>query len=277
MSDSKPTLESRVQRAILQEAIFRPESALVISLTLLLAMFAPQVDFLSFIPAWAWLVGGALAETGLVYSSLSDARFGQKVVAKMLRNEFEPQKLKNSQLQRQIEEAFDYRARIQAAIQQQPEGLLKDELKQTAVQIDEWLEHIYNLARRIDRYYQDRDVLLRDHKRTDKRIQELNQRLKLEKDPQVRQQIEVTRDALTRQHETLETLGHTISRAELQLENSHAHLATIYSQTMLIGAKDIDSSSARRLRQEIDDEVNELQDVLVAMDEVYASNSSLSS
>jgi hypothetical protein len=72
--------------------------------------------------------------------------------------------------------------------------------------------------------------------------------------------------------ETLEKLSDTIRRAELQLETSISQLATIYSQTMLVDAKDIDSSQARRLRLEISDEVDEIQDILLAMDEVYASN-----
>jgi hypothetical protein len=40
---------------------------------------------------------------------------------------------------------------------------------------------------------------------------------------------------------------------------------------MLVGAKDIDSGRAKRLRQEISEEVQELDNILVAMDEVYAS------
>jgi hypothetical protein len=40
---------------------------------------------------------------------------------------------------------------------------------------------------------------------------------------------------------------------------------------MLVGAKDIDSGRAKRLRQEISEEVQELENILVAMDDVYAS------
>lgn len=276
MTDKKKTLEERVQRALIQEAIFRPESAVVISVALLLAVFAPQIDFLSFIPFWVWLIGGLVAEGLLVASSLTDPDFSRKVVAKLLRSEFKPEQLKDKRLQQQIEEAFDYRRRIEEAIRDQDDGLLKDELMQTAVQIDEWLAHIYRLARHIDRYNQDRDVLLRDSKRTNVRIQELDQKLQTEDNPAVRQQIMDTRDSLLRQRATLEKLEDTIQRAELQLENSHTHLGTIYSQTMLVGVKDIDSGSARRLRQEISDEVDELQDVLLAMDEVYASGSAVS-
>lgn len=276
MTDKKKTLEERVQRALIQEAIFRPESAIVISVALLLAVFAPQIDFLSLIPFWVWLIGGLVAEGLLVASSLTDPDFSRKVVAKLLRSEFKPEQLRDKRLQQQIEEAFDYRRRIEEAIRDQDDGLLKDELMQTAVQIDEWLAHIYRLARHIDRYNQDRDVLLRDSKRTNVRIQELDQKLQTEDNPAVRQQIMDTRDSLLRQRATLEKLEDTIQRAELQLENSHTHLGTIYSQTMLVGVKDIDSGSARRLRQEISDEVDELQDVLLAMDEVYASGSAVS-
>jgi hypothetical protein len=68
-------------------------------------------------------------------------------------------------------------------------------------------------------------------------------------------------------------LDNTIQRAELQLENTLTPLGTIYSQTMLVDAKDIDNGRARRLRQEIDEEVNELNDVLLAMDEVHTAKS----
>jgi hypothetical protein len=62
-----------------------------------------------------------------------------------------------------------------------------------------------------------------------------------------------------------------MERAQLQLETTLSSLGTIYSQTMLVGAKDIDSGRAKRLRQEISEEVQELDHILVAMDEVYAS------
>ena len=40
---------------------------------------------------------------------------------------------------------------------------------------------------------------------------------------------------------------------------------------MLVDVKDIDSGRAKRLRQEIKDEVVEINDLLLAMDEVYTS------
>lgn len=263
------TLRERVQKALLQEAIVRPESALVISITLLLAVFAPQVGFLEFIPFWIWLLGGVLAEGALIYSSLSDPEFGRKVAAKELRREFHPEKLSDPQLQQRVNEALDYRSRIEKTIREQDDSMVRDELSETAAQIDAWLEHIYSLAQRIDRYQQERDVLERDRDRTEIRIKELEVLLAREDNESIKSQIASTLESKERQLATLKKLADTIQRAELQLESSHTLLATIYSQTMLVDAKDIDSGRSRRLRQEISDEVDELQDMLLAMDEVY--------
>lgn len=271
-SKEDDNLRDRVQKALWREAIFRPESALVISISLLLAVFAPQVGFLDFIPFWVWLLGGVVAEAALVYSSLTDPEFGRLVAAKVLRQEFEPQKLQDPYLQERMDEALDYRVRIENAIRQQDDSLIKDELSQTAAQMDEWIEHIYNLALRIDRYRQEQDVLERDYRRTGQRIAELEIQLAAEENPKIQAQISATLESKKRQMATLEKLKDTIRRAELQLETSIAQLATIYSQTMLVDAKDIDSGQARRLRLEISDEVDEIQDILLAMDEVYTSN-----
>lgn len=266
---AREALEKRVQKAILQASLFRWESAVVISLSLLLAVFGPNV--VGFIPGWAWLLGGLGAEGALVYSSLTDPEFGRKVVADLLSYEFRPERLRDKRLQQQVNEALDYRSRIEKAIRERRDSVLKDELTQTAGQIDEWLENIYDLAQRIDRYQQEKDILARDQQRAEARIAELERQLAAEDNATLKQQIQVTLDSTRRQLQTLDTLNDTIQRARLQLENSLTHLGTIYSQTMLVEAKDIDSGRARRLRQEIADEVTELSDVLLAMDEVYTA------
>lgn len=271
-SEVREPLEKRAQKAMLQHALLRWESAVVIAITLLLAVFGPQLDAVSFLPAWAWLLGGMVAEALLVYSSYTDTETGRKVVAEMLQNEFEPQRLSDKKLQAQVEQALDYRGRITAAIRERPDSVLKDSLMDTAVDIDEWLVSIYTLARRLDRYRQERAVLERDKNRAAERIRQLEARSNVETDSEVKQQIAVTAESMKRQISTIEALEKTMDRANLQLENTLSSLGTIYSQTMLAGAKDIDSARAKRLSQDIHDEVQQLDNILVAMDEVYAES-----
>jgi hypothetical protein len=269
----KEPLEKRVQQAILQEAFFRWESAAVISISLLMAVFGPQ--FISFVPSWAWLLGGLGAELALVYSSLTDPEFGRKVAAGVLRHEFQPERLKDKELRRQVDQALDYRSRIEKAIRERSDSLLKVELSETAGQMDEWLENIYDLAQRIDRYKVEQKNLNRDKQQAETRISELQHNMAIENNPDIKQQMQITLDGLLRQLDTLDLLEDTIRRANLQLENSLSSLGTIYSQTMLVDAKDIDSGRARRLRQEIADEVTELHDILIAMDEVHSAEGSV--
>jgi chromosome segregation ATPase len=256
---------------MLQHAFFRWESAVVIALTLLLAFFGPNIPAVDFIPSWFWVLSGLVAEALLVYSSYSDPETGRQVVAQMLQDDFQPERLNDKKLQRQVEEALDYRSRITAAIHERRESVLKDNLAETARQIDDWLENIYNLARRLDRYQSEKVILERDKKRAQERVRQLENRISSENDPVVRQQIEFTMDGMQRQISTIESLEKTMDRAQLQLESTLSSLGTIYSQTMLIGAKDIDSGRAKRLRQDIREEVEELDNILLAMDEVYAS------
>lgn len=270
---SRQSLEQRAQRAMIQHAFFRWESAVVIAITLLLTVFGANLA--EYIPNWVWLLGGIIAEAALVYSSITDPETGRKVVAEMLQDEFQPERLNDKDLQLKMEEAFDYRGRITAAIRERRDSVLKDNLLETARQIDEWLENIYDLARRLDRYRSEKDILLRDRNRAEASIRQLDERLVLETDPAVRKQIEETMKAKQRQIETIQTYDKTMERAQLQLETTLSSLGTIYSQTMLVGAKDIDSGRAKRLRQDIAEEVQELDDVLLAMDEVYASGSEI--
>lgn len=270
-SEARQSLEKRAQQAMLQHAFFRWESAVVIALTLLLTVFGSSL--VEFMPNWAWLIGGILAEIAVVYSSFSDPETGRKVVAEMLQDEFHPEKLQDKRLQQQVREALDYRGRITAAIRERRDSLLKEELAKTASQVDEWLESIYTLAERLDRYRSEREILERDKKRAAERIYELEGMLRNERDDQVKNQITETVQNLERQIETIERLDNTMERAQLQLETTLSSLGTIYSQTMLVVAKDIDSGRAKRLRQDISDEVQELDNVLLAMDEVYAAGS----
>jgi hypothetical protein len=269
-SPVKTDLERRAWRAMLVNAFFRWESAATIALTILLAFFLPQP-----FPGWQWwfwLIGGALAEAAVVYSSLSDPEFRSRVVREMLRQEFDPEEVQDAKYRGYLEQAIEYRERIEEAVARRRKGILRDHFEETARQIDDWIRNIYQVARRLDGFDED-DLIHRDLERVPRRIEELEQQLANEDDPRVREQLEETLGAKRDQYENLQQLGNDMQRAELQLEHSLTAMGTIYSQLLRVGAKDVDSSRVRRLRDEMADEVRELQDVLDSMDEVYETSS----
>lgn len=267
-SKVRKTLEKRAQQAILQHAVFRWESAVIIALTLLLAVFTP----LASVPAWGWLVGGLLAELAIIYSSLTDEQTAERVVENMLRDEFRPERLADKELQRQVSAALDYHQRIAAAARERNDSVLKDSLNETVAQIDDWIEEVYDLAKRLDYYRKEKPLLDRNLEQAQHRLQQLQAQLKPETAPRLQEDIALNIRSLERTIETMETLNNAMERAKLRLEHTLIAMGTIYSQTMLVGAKGIDSSRARRLQHEIAEEVNELGDILSAMDEVYTSS-----
>ena len=104
------------------------------------------------------------------------------------------------------------------------------------------------------------------------RLQQLQAQLRTEDSPAVKTDIEVNISSKRRQLETIDQLDNAMEQARLRLENTLTAMSTIHAQMTLLGAKDIDSGRAQRLRQDIAEEVNELTDILAAMDEVYTTN-----
>jgi len=98
---------------------------------------------------------------------------------------------------------------------------------------------------------------------------ELAGRLRREDSPEVRAEIEQAIAQKQRQRDTLEKLQDTMEKAAIQLGTTVSALGTVYSQMQLIGARRAEGKRAERLRQDIADQVNSLQDLLATMDEVY--------
>jgi uncharacterized protein YoxC len=64
-------------------------------------------------------------------------------------------------------------------------------------------------------------------------------------------------------------LGARMKQAELQLEQSVTALATVYSQVQLVDARDVDSGRSERLQADIQEQVDQLNDLISAINEVY--------
>ena len=63
----------------------------------------------------------------------------------------------------------------------------------------------------------------------------------------------------------LEALDATMDKAELQLENTLTALGTVYSQMLLIDARDVNSARTQRLRDNITEQMAGLNDVITPL------------
>jgi len=259
-------LERQAWRAMLSFAIFRLESALTIAVTIILIFVFPS-PFLWW-QWWYWLVIGLVAEALIIYTSLSDPALAQKVVADMLRGEFNPRGLRSAKYRDKVEKALEYRERIEGVIRQSRDGVLREHLEEDARRITEWVANVFGLARRLDAYEND-EIIKRDMRSVQSDIKDLEARLRLEDDEAVGQQMREAIGSKKTHWDNLQRLQNTMEKAEFQLENTLSAMGTVYAQLQLIGAKDVDSSRARNLREDIAQQVAALQDIVEAMDEVY--------
>ncbi|MEJ2734205.1 MAG: hypothetical protein P8189_11675 [Anaerolineae bacterium] len=270
-SSFRDELEQRAGRAILTRSIYRWESAVIIALTLSLAV----LTLAGVIPAlfglfqwWFWLALGALGEVGLVWSSVRDPEFRARAVAEMFREKFNPRQIKNTALRQRVEKALEYRDRIDETIAKSQEGVMRDHMTDVSQGITDWMQNVFRLARRLDAYMAD-DTLRHDLQSVIPSIDSLKKRLALEDDDTVKRQISQTIAQKQIQRDNLHKLQNVMERAQFQLESTITAMGTVYSQMMILGARDVASGRAQRLQQDVDDQVQALQDVVQTMDEVY--------
>ncbi len=261
-------LKQRARRAIIAHAFYRWESALTISITILLAFFWPHPW--PWWPWWGWLVLGLMAEALIVYTSITDAGTGAQVVAEMLRERYRPSAIKTPAYRQKVTQALEYRQGIEDIIRSTPPGVLRDHLLDSAAGLADWIGHIYQIAQRLDAYARD-ELLHRDLKQMPASLAQLQKALSAETDPAVRQQIEATLQAKKAQYANLQALQNRMEQAQFRLEETLTALGTTYSQLLLIGARDLDSGRAQRLDQDIDEQIAALQDIVAELDEVRAS------
>ena len=265
-------LEKRATRSLLIRAVYRWESAIIIAVTLVLFALIPQP--FPFWERWFWLVLGALGEIGLVWTSLTDPEFRARAVGEMFREKFRPSSIGTAELRKQVEKALEYRDRIDKTINKSRDGVLRQHLQDVSRGVNVWGENIFRLATRIDAFRRD-TVIESDMKAVEPDINKLKQRLSLEDDDTVKRQISQAIAQKQIQRDNLLKLQNVMEQAEFQLDSTLTAMGTVYSQIMLLSARDVASGRAQRLQQDVNDQVQALQDVVTTVDEVYRAGDAL--
>ena len=261
-------LKQRAFWAIVQKAILSPASALVIAAAILLVGLGVRVPLVD-APPTAWLVALAPLWVLVVGAGLVNREANAQAASQVFREQFNLGAIADSHLRLMVGQAIAYRERIDGAMSKTPDSTLRLRLKDVADQVQDWIGRIYALARRLDAYRTD-TFLANDRKTAEQSIRQLQERLAREDDPAIQAEIRDTIGRRQTQVQSLDKLADTMNRAELQIENTLTALGTVYSQMLLIDARDVNSAKTQRLRDSIVDQVNSLQDVLSSIEEVYS-------
>lgn len=266
MSRDKDEVRRQAVSAVLSRAIASWQVGLTLAFTLLLFALAPQP--FDFWQNWFWLVGGGLTAAAFIAATITDEAAMQEAIARQFEQQFDLNQVKNPVSRKRIEDAMEYR-RNMSQLAGRAAGSLRLSLLQTVDDVNDWIAHMYDLALHIDAF-EANQLVERDRRSVPQQLDNARLRMENERSPEVRRELERQVRQLEEQLKNLQATVDNVRRAEIQLETTLASLATIYAQMARLGAKEVDSGRAQRLRLEIQDEISGLQDTMEAMDEVQA-------
>lgn len=268
-------LRQRTRGKLIQNAIFSVPSALIIGAGIILVGLGVPIPILGDAPfnlsaAW-WLAGVVPLWLGVVGANIASRQAGEQAVSQVLREQFDVNRISNSSLRMNVAQAIAYRERIDKAAARFTDSAMQSRMQDVANQVEAWVRNIYTLSSRLDTFQND-SIIKKDLNDVPESIKRLKQRAAQEDNESIQRELNDTISRRQTQYNNLINLENTMERAELQLENTLTALGTVYSQMLLVDAKDVDSSKAQRLRENIAEQVNSLNDVLTSMEEVYGGN-----
>lgn len=261
---ARTEIQNRAIGAMLMRALTRWESLVTIAITGILFLFVK--DPFPWWQDWFWLVAGVIAEGAFILSSLTDPEANAEAIARGFEQQFDMRRIKSPVSREQLEKALTYR-RNMLVLAKQHQGAMRVQLQQTISDVNDWIGHMYDLALHIDAL-DENTLVAADRRRVPQEIKKVQQRLEIERSEAVRRDLQEQLERLQLQLDNLNSAFDSAKRAEIQLNSTLSSLGTVYAQMSVLGTKEVDSSRAQRLRLEIRDEVNSLQDTISAMDEV---------
>ncbi|MBN1995418.1 MAG: hypothetical protein JW953_22205 [Anaerolineae bacterium] len=272
--------EPAIKKAVWSYAFFRTSNAVLIAAIILLAGCLGLFLFpLLGLVGLGWLAVGGLAgllllvvaEAIFLYTAVRDEKAHAQAVAEIFesRVSFDPKTIRDKNLRVKVDQALEYWSLIDDTVKNEvAQGVLQDRLLQTTKEVTHWLQAVYNLAERVDKFRLNK-VIEQDLQSVPETIGRYEQKLVKEKNPDVRRQLERTIADRKRQLQTLESLQGNMDKATYQLDSTISALGTIYSQLLLVDTKDEAGGRINRLQEEISEQVYQLEDLAEAMDEVY--------
>ena len=112
----------------------------------------------------------------------------------MFREEHNPNLIKDKELRAKYERALEYYDRLEELAFQMKSESMRSRFSESVRQMNDWVSNIYGLALRLQAYKADA-ILNRDRKQVPHTLQQLDAKIKLEQDSDVRHQLQSTRDA----------------------------------------------------------------------------------
>ena len=226
------------------------------------------------------LAGGGVAEIILLESGLRNERYRDQALLKRLRHivPFQLSAVRDKQLKMKLYKALHEWGKIDDLTRSAVGTAWHGRCLTTHQHATQWLLSIYAQARRID---QTRFDLIRksDLKSIRLIVQKYEHRLGQVQSPQQRRQLTQRLSHHQQRLQNIQMVYHHLTKAEDQLDQTLLALGTVYSQLLFLVNGSIkrqvvprqSKDGAQRLVAEVLEEIQRLQDLTDAVEEVYGT------
>ena len=145
---------SHAKKQAVLHALFRPESALVLSISILLTGLCLLNMF--WVPAmwWMWLLFGVLGVAAIVIASVSDEKYVRQLALKLFYEHYDKTRLRLPELKQSVSQALDYHRLIFQEISERPHAPLAS----IALDMDQLVAGIYRVAYMLDAFVSDERI-----------------------------------------------------------------------------------------------------------------------
>lgn len=215
------------------------------------------------------IVAGVVAAILWIWVNFKDKKQQNRAIVQMMGPQvpFSLDDVKTKRAKVKLYQALQYWNRINNVAESVPSGPLQDRAIATRHDATRWLQTVYLLAQRTDNL----QLTLASQpelKVVPATLEKYRQLLHQETDLQIKAQIEQTIALQQKKMESMQTLQNSIKQAHHQLDNTLAAMGTVHSQLLLI-TNTQQAKQTRSLQTDISEEIDRLQDLTEAMNEVY--------
>lgn len=263
----RPESLKQATQSLFSYALFRPESAIVIALSILGA--GATALGVPFVPGtwWMWLGLGLIGEVGIVWTTLRDDQLRHRILDEMFRQQFDLKSIVLPELRQKLVKALEYRDLLVREIGRKDNGALDAHLFDVTRSMEDWIAQIYRLAQATDVYARD-PVIARDLLSVPKELERFAAQRNQAQSKLVSDELDKTIAIKRQQWESLQRLRDAMAQAQLQLDHTLAAMGTVYMQAKLLGSNEANSGRAQRLQADMLEQVHQLEDTHAAMEEL---------
>lgn len=263
-----------IKHAILADTFFSRPSLAIMAATMLVTVLVVVV----FHPIWlvaatvtiSVMAAGLIVEISWLWVNLANEQRQINAIAKHLpaKTTFSLNNIHDERLKAKLLKALRYWWLINDKISTLPPGPIQKRVTITHSYVTRWLETVYTLACQADKLLLD-TIIRQDLQNVPAIIKRYEEMLLHEQDPALQPQLEQTLAHRRQQLQTLQSVQHKLKQVHYKLDGTLSALGMVYSQLILATEGEQQGTQISRLQADVTEEIDRLQDLIEAMDEVY--------